>query len=121
VAGLLGVWCRCVCVCVCARTRAAPGHAEAVAKGIEDLVSLTHLHEPAVLHAVSLRFAHNIIYTYTGPILLAVNPFKSLPLYSEVRSSYPPPPLRRCAPASLCPAPVTPRNSPVLCAVPGAK
>jgi myosin-5 len=55
-----------------------------VAKAIEDLVGLTHLHEPSVLHALSLRFAHNLIYTYTGPILLAVNPFKALPLYTEV-------------------------------------
>ena len=58
---------------------------ESVARSVEDLINLTHLHEPAILHLLSLRFAHNLIYTYTGPILLAVNPFKSLPLYTEVR------------------------------------
>ncbi len=58
---------------------------ELVARQVDDLINLTHLHEPSILHLLSLRFAHNLIYTYTGPILLAVNPFKPLPLYTEVR------------------------------------
>lgn len=29
------------------------------------------------------RFANDVIYTYTGPILLAVNPFQRLPLYTK--------------------------------------
>ena len=35
---------------------------------VDDLISLTHLHEPAILHAFEMRFAHDIIYTSTGPI-----------------------------------------------------
>ena len=38
-----------------------------------------HLHEPAVLHAINLRFDVDNIYTFTGPILIAVNPFKRIP------------------------------------------
>jgi len=43
-----------------------------------DLVELTHLHEPAIVHALRARYNTNSIYTYTGSILLALNPFKKL-------------------------------------------
>lgn len=49
-----------------------------------DLITLPHLHEPAILHAVSERFFHGKIYTWTGPVLIAVNPFQRLPLYTDV-------------------------------------
>lgn len=42
---------------------------------------LTHLHEPEILHALRLRYDRDAIYTATGPILLALNPFKPLPIY----------------------------------------
>ena len=49
----------------------------------DGLIELTHLHEPSVVHALSHRYYDksagsdicNRIYTKTGPILLAVNPF----------------------------------------------
>jgi len=50
---------------------------------IEDLIRLTHLHEPAILHALVERFYSELIYTYTGPILIAVNPFQPLDLYTD--------------------------------------
>ena len=52
-----------------------------------DLITLPHLHEPAILHSVSDRFFHGKIYTWTGPVLIAVNPFQRLPLYTEVSSA----------------------------------
>jgi len=48
---------------------------------IEDLTVLTHLHEPEILHALQLRYDQDLIYTSTGPILIALNPFKSLRIY----------------------------------------
>jgi myosin-5 len=54
-----------------------------VVGGVDDLISLTHLHEPAILHALRLRYDSDIIYTATGPILIAVNPFKPMGLYTE--------------------------------------
>jgi myosin V len=54
-----------------------------VVGGVDDLIGLTHLHEPAILHALRLRYDSDIIYTATGPILIAVNPFKPMGLYSE--------------------------------------
>ncbi|KAL7498034.1 hypothetical protein ACHAWT_005989 [Skeletonema menzelii] len=44
----------------------------------EDLVELTHLHEPAIVCALEARYKEDIIYTNTGSILLAVNPFKKI-------------------------------------------
>lgn len=55
-------------------------------RSVEDLASLTgleYLHEPALLHALSQRFAHDHIYTSIGDILVAVNPLKDLDLYSQ--------------------------------------
>ena len=50
---------------------------------VADLITLPHLHEPAILHSLSERFDQGDIYTFTGPILIAVNPFKNLPLYTD--------------------------------------
>ena len=55
---------------------------ENVIGGVNDLIGLTHLHEPAILHALRLRYDSDIIYTSTGPILIAINPFKPMPLYT---------------------------------------
>ena len=41
-----------------------------------DLITLTHLHEPAVVHCLRKRYERDMIYTNTGPILIALNPFK---------------------------------------------
>jgi myosin V len=43
---------------------------------VENLINLTHLHEPAMLFCLQERYFSSQIYTYTGPILIAVNPFK---------------------------------------------
>ncbi|XP_072701972.1 unconventional myosin-Vb-like [Ciconia boyciana] len=52
--------------------------------GTDDLVALSYLHEPAVLHSLRRRFLEaNAIYTYCGIILVAVNPYKPLPIYEE--------------------------------------
>jgi len=55
----------------------------------DDLITLPHLHEPAILHAIHERFSCGKIYTWTGPVLIAVNPFQRLPLYTnEILESY---------------------------------
>ncbi|CAM0943742.1 unnamed protein product [Alopecurus aequalis] len=51
---------------------------------VDDMTKLTYLNEPGVLYNLKRRYALNEIYTYTGSILIAVNPFTRLPhLYSE--------------------------------------
>ncbi|KAI4377017.1 hypothetical protein MLD38_014713 [Melastoma candidum] len=47
--------------------------------GVDDMTKLTYLNEPGVLYNIERRYALNEIYTYTGSILIAVNPFARLP------------------------------------------
>jgi len=55
----------------------------------DDLITLPHLHEPAILHSLSDRFFRGKIYTWTGPVLIAVNPFQRLQLYTnEILEAY---------------------------------
>ena len=50
----------------------------------DDLIILTHLHEPSVVYCLRKRYARDKIYTSTGPMLIALNPFKHCTeLYSE--------------------------------------
>lgn len=50
----------------------------------EDLTSLSYLNEPAVLHAIKVRYAQLNIYTYSGIVLIATNPFQRVDqLYSQ--------------------------------------
>ncbi|CAH0482711.1 unnamed protein product [Peronospora belbahrii] len=53
------------------------------ADGANDMCTLNHLHEPAVLRNLELRFAKKIPYTYTGAICIAVNPYQWLDLYGR--------------------------------------
>lgn len=48
-----------------------------------NLINIPHLNEPTILNSVYLRYNKNIIYTYTGKILISVNPFCDLGLYSD--------------------------------------
>ncbi|AQK76139.1 myosin2 [Zea mays] len=47
--------------------------------GVDDMTKLAYLHEPGVLQNLKARYDMNEIYTYTGNILIAVNPFRRLP------------------------------------------
>lgn len=44
------------------------------------MTTLSYLNEPGVLWNLKVRYQLDGIYTYTGSILIAVNPFQSLPL-----------------------------------------
>ncbi|XP_051141861.1 myosin-6-like isoform X2 [Andrographis paniculata] len=67
-----------------------PKDAEAPPSGVDDMTKLAYLHEPGVLQNLKSRYDINEIYTYTGNILIAVNPFQRLPhLYdSHMMSQY---------------------------------
>ena len=54
-----------------------------VLEATDDLTTLSFLNEPAVLHAIKKRFIDKNIYTYSGIVLIATNPFANVDdLYS---------------------------------------
>ncbi|KAM1570693.1 hypothetical protein ACFXTH_035800 [Malus domestica] len=55
-----------------------PKDTETPPGGVDDMTKLSYLHEPGVLHNLATRYEINEIYTYTGNILIAINPFQSL-------------------------------------------
>ncbi len=55
--------------------------------GISDLTQLSYLNEPAILYDLFLRYRQDAIYSLAGPVLIAVNPFKRVPLYAAETAS----------------------------------
>ena len=48
-----------------------------------NLVDIPHLNEPSILEAIHIRYKADVIYTYTGKILISMNPFKNLHLFND--------------------------------------
>lgn len=66
-----------------------PCDTEVLSSEVENLIKLNDLREEAILHNLRIRYIEDKIYTYVSSILISVNPFKLLPLYTpEVLDSY---------------------------------
>ena len=50
--------------------------------GVDDMTSLNYLHEPSILDNLRRRHGSCLPYTYTGEIVIAINPYQWLNLYS---------------------------------------
>ncbi|KAJ1740431.1 class II myosin [Coemansia sp. RSA 989] len=48
---------------------------------VEDMADLGYLNEASVVHNLKQRYASNMIYTYSGLFLVAVNPYYNLQIY----------------------------------------
>ena len=58
--------------------------------GFADMVNMEILNDAELLENVRKRFIKDLIFTYVGPTLLVVNPFKKIPMMNleETRMEY---------------------------------
>lgn len=54
-----------------------------VLAGVDDCCTLNRVSVKAILHTLRIRFERGDIYTNIGDVLVVVNPFRALPMYSE--------------------------------------
>ncbi|XP_057465935.1 myosin-2-like isoform X2 [Actinidia eriantha] len=54
-----------------------------ILEGVDDLIQLSYLNEPSVLHNLQYRYSHDMIYSKAGPVLIAINPFKDVQCYGN--------------------------------------
>jgi len=53
--------------------------------GVPDMTVISNIDEHGINKNLQVRYDRDSIYTYTGTILVAVNPYKELPIYDTVR------------------------------------
>ncbi|MBN3324288.1 MYO1E protein, partial [Atractosteus spatula] len=51
--------------------------------GVDDMVLLSKITEDAIVDNLKKRYMDDYIFTYIGPVLISVNPFKQLPYFTD--------------------------------------
>uniref|UniRef100_A0A672JMX7 Osteoclast-stimulating factor 1 n=1 Tax=Salarias fasciatus TaxID=181472 RepID=A0A672JMX7_SALFA len=58
-------------------------HQNVKQSGVDDMVLLSKITEDAIVENLKKRYMDDYIFTYIGPVLISVNPFKQMPYFTE--------------------------------------
>ncbi|XP_051985859.1 unconventional myosin-Ie-like isoform X1 [Xyrauchen texanus] len=51
--------------------------------GVDDMVLLSKISEDAIVENLKKRYMDDFIFTYIGPVLISINPFKQMPYFGD--------------------------------------
>uniref|UniRef100_A0A8C5MQ87 Myosin IE n=1 Tax=Leptobrachium leishanense TaxID=445787 RepID=A0A8C5MQ87_9ANUR len=51
--------------------------------GVDDMVLLSKITEDSIVENLKKRYMDDFIFTYIGPVLISVNPFKQMPYFGD--------------------------------------
>uniref|UniRef100_A0A3B3TA02 Myosin motor domain-containing protein n=1 Tax=Paramormyrops kingsleyae TaxID=1676925 RepID=A0A3B3TA02_9TELE len=51
--------------------------------GVDDMVLLSKINEDAIVENLRKRYMDDYIFTFIGPVLISVNPFKQMPYFGD--------------------------------------
>ncbi|KAK1891318.1 Unconventional myosin-Ie, partial [Dissostichus eleginoides] len=51
--------------------------------GVDDMVLLSKINEDAIVDNLKKRYMDDYIFTYIGPVLISINPFKQMPYFGD--------------------------------------
>lgn len=55
-------------------------------EGVPDILRLRSFSEMSLIHTLRVRYSRDEIYSFVGPILISINPYKRIPeLYDDVK------------------------------------
>uniref|UniRef100_A0A9J8AY27 Osteoclast-stimulating factor 1 n=1 Tax=Cyprinus carpio carpio TaxID=630221 RepID=A0A9J8AY27_CYPCA len=76
--------------CLCLLSQGSRGHYRyhwqshnVKQSGVDDMVLLSKINEDAIVENLKKRYMDDFIFTYIGPVLISVNPFKQMPYFGE--------------------------------------
>uniref|UniRef100_A0A8C1KG47 Osteoclast-stimulating factor 1 n=1 Tax=Cyprinus carpio TaxID=7962 RepID=A0A8C1KG47_CYPCA len=76
--------------CLCLLSQGSRGHYRyhwqshnVKQSGVDDMVLLSKINEDAIVENLKKRYMDDFIFTYIGPVLISVNPFKQMPYFGD--------------------------------------
>ena len=51
--------------------------------GLQDMVLIDKMDEKCIINNLKIRFQQGVVYTYIGSVVISINPYAQLPIYTD--------------------------------------